>query len=294
MRNYLADFLPRIEVSAEDTQYLLSAYDAICASDKARACLDRVIALYDADMNFEFKRTIELADEAAGLSGVQEFTAEFIFLAALTRRAKEYYATRALPEELFYHTMMDLKYKLDECKLVRGIAGTFVPTWFGGFFNLTRFALGRMQFEIREFGAEYQKDGRSLSPESPVINMHIPRSLKPLDEASCDEAFALAAEFFADKVDASPPFVCNSWLLYPENKKILAPTSNTYKFIERFYIIRTAVDKSLNNLWRLFDTDEKDPKKLPCDSSMRRAFAEHLIGGGKMGTAYGVFFYENK
>jgi len=291
MRNYLADFFPRIEIASEDAEHLLSAYNVIASDERAFAVFNEALALYDTDMNCDFKLIVELADKAAEVTGIQEFTAEFIFLAALSRRLKENYAARGLSDELFYHTMLDLKYKLEECKLVRGIVGTFVPGWFGGFFNMTRFALGRMQFEMKDFGESYEKDGRALVPESRVINMHIPRSLKPLNEASCDEAFALAAKFFAGEAGESPAFVCNSWLLYPENKKILSPASNTYKFIERFDIIRTSVDKNLNNLWRIFDTDERNPAKLPADTSMRRAFAEHLLSGGKMGTAYGVFFY---
>lgn len=294
MKNYLSDFLPRIEISDADIEFLLSAYDVIASNEKAFSALNEALALYDADMNCDFKGSIvPLADKAAELSGVQEFTAEFILLAALSRRLKENYAARGLSDELFYHTMMDLKYKIEECKLVRGIVGTFVANWFGGFFNMTRFALGRLQFEMRDFGDNYEKDGRVLTPESRVIGMHIPRSLKPLDPASCDESFALAAKFFADEAGEIPAFICNSWLLYPENKNILSPASNTYKFIERFDIIRTSVDKNLNNLWRIFDTEERHPAKIPADTSMRRAFAEHLLRGGKMGTAYGVFFYEN-
>ena len=291
MKNYLSDFLPRIEIAQNDIEFLIAAYDVIAADEKSLSRFNEALALYDADINCDFKKIVEIADEVAELSGIKEFTSEFLILAALSRRLSLYYADRALSDELFRQTMLDLKYKLEECKLVKGIVGTFVPNWFGGFFNMTRFALGRMQFEIRDFGENYEKDGKILTPESKVINMHIPRSLKPLDEASCDEAFAMAAEFFANEASKPLAFICSSWLLYPENKNILSPKSNTYKFIERFDILRTSPDKNLNNLWRIFDTEEKNPQKLPADTSMRRAFVDHLMRGGKMGTAYGVFFY---
>lgn len=62
--------------------------------------------------------------------------------------------------------------------------------------------------------------------------------------------------------------------------------------MNRFHIITSKVDKHNAWLWRLFDTDEKNFEKLPTDSSMRKAYAEHLKNGGKTGWGYGVFWLE--
>lgn len=150
--------------------------------------------------------------------------------------------------------------------------------------------LGRLQFEIINFGRNYQRLGKSLTPESKVINIHIPRTLTPLDSNSCEAAYKQAKEFFKDDIGENCAFVCYSWLLYPENKNILPEHTNIYKFMSQFEIIDLGIDKSRSDLWRLFDTDEKKPDRLPTDTSARRLFVDHLKKGGKMGWGYGVFF----
>ena len=42
------------------------------------------------------------------------------------------------------------------------------------------------------------------------------------------------------------------------------------------------------DLWRLFDTQEMNPDRLPTDTTLRRAYAEHLKRGGRVGWGYGV------
>ena len=84
--------------------------------------------------------------------------------------------------------------------------------------------------------------------------------------------------------------VCSSWLLYPEHENFLPKHSNTYRFFKSFDIFEQGTDKSRANLWRLFDTMEKDPNKLPTDTSMRRAYVERLKAGGQMGRGRGVLF----
>lgn len=222
---------------------------------------------------------------------INEYTTDLLIYICLTRHAKKVYEEHGISEEIYKNSMLDLKYKLEECKLVKGVIGTFVVSWFGGFFNLTRFALGRLQFEVIPFGKVYEKDGKRLSPESRVINVHIPRSGAPLTREACENAFAQAKTLFQNEVDSNIAFVCESWLLYPENRDILPKHTNTYKFMELFDIIDFKLYKNNDDLWRLFDTDERNPDRLPADSSMRRAYIEHLKCGGKTGEGYGVFFY---
>ena len=75
--------------------------------------------------------------------------------------------------------MMDLHYKLDECSLVYGTVGTFVAPWFSGFFNMTRFGLGRLQFEITNTKEEYIVGGVCIPAESPAINIPLPGRALP-------------------------------------------------------------------------------------------------------------------
>lgn len=290
MRNYLTSFFDEFEYSAEDAWFFTDTYDKITADEKTNGLWREAIALYDKDINCDFRRIRDIADEVAEILYLEEYTAELLIFVCLSKRLRERYKEHGIDMEIYKSSMLDLKYKVDECKIVKGITGSFVAWWFDRFFDLKRFGIGRLQFEIIEFGEHYEKDGKVLTPESKVINVHIPRTLTPLDEKSCDEALCRAKEFFKDKVGENCAFVCDSWLLWPENKDILPPYTNIYKFMMRFDIIRARINKGKEDLWRLFDTDEKNYTRLPADTSARRAYIAHLKNGGKMGSGYGVFF----
>ena len=208
----------------------------------------------------------------------------------MTRRMREYYVQRGIDLFVFDNTILDLRYKLEECKLVKGIRGTADSKWFIGFLRLARFALGRLQFEVIELGYNYNGHGVSLTPESKVVNIHIPRSQAPLTPESCDEACKMAKEFLKGQYDEPCGFVCRSWLLFPLHKEFLPKHTNTYKFCTRFEVIASGTYKEDTHLWRLFDTDEKNYERLPTDTSIRRAYVEHLKNGGKTGWAIGIFF----
>lgn len=290
MRDYLLSFFEAFAYVPEDAQVLLGAYDRITEDAEAYALWQEALALYDADMFCDYIKILELADAVADRLEMNVYTLELLIFVCLTPKAAEYYRQKGLDEALFHNTMLDLRYKLEECKAVYGIVGSFVARWFRGFFNLTRFAFGRLQFEIIQFDGNYEKDGHVLTPESKVINIHIPRTGTPMDPESCDRAFAMAKEFFGSQVGETAPFVCSSWLLFPEHKTMLSSQSNTYKFLMRFDIIRSSYYKDRSNLWRLFDTMEVHPDRLPADTSFRRCYVEHLKKGGRLGGGYGVFF----
>jgi len=290
MRSYLKSFFHINQYSDDDAVVLLETYDLIVACKETQDMWEQAIRLYSESINCDYAKILELADLVATKLNIHEYTTELLIFICLSSITEKEYEKRGIDKKLFYNSMLDLKYKLEECKLVKGIVGSFVAPWFVGFFNLTRFALGRLQFEIVKFGRTFEKNGKVLTPDSNCINVHIPRTMTPLDEKSCDCAFEMARQFFADKTGNVCAFLCDSWLLYPEHEKMLSHSSNVYRFMKRFEIINWGFDKDRVNLWRLFDTEEKNPDRLPADTSMRKAYIKHLKNGGKMGTGCGIFF----
>jgi hypothetical protein len=168
------------------------------------------------------------------------------------------------------------------------VRGFFSALWFEGFYNLSRFALGRLQYEIVPFGKYAKEDYGDITLDTKVLNVHIPRSGLPLSPESVDYSLSLAREFYKNELGEKPAFICASWLLDPQNLTILPEKSNIHKFVKRFNIIRSGIYKENTNLWRLFDTDEQNPDRLPTDTSARRAFVKHLKEGGKMGWGFGI------
>ncbi len=291
MRNYLISFFTDFDYNADDAAVLLAAYDRIAERAEAVAVWQTLLDTYEADIHCDYAELIQKADGVAAMVSLHEYTVELLLFICLSRHTKAVYVARGLDLEIYHNSMLDLKYKLEECKLVRGVVGSFVAKWFDRFFNLTRFALGRLQFEVIRFGFDYQRDGKVLTPDSKVVNVHIPRTGTPVDRESCDAAYARAKAFFTAEIGEPFAFYCSSWLLYPQNKEILSPTSNTYRFMADYDVFKWGIDKHGDNLWRLFDTDERNWARLPANTSMRRAYVEHLKAGGRLGWGKGVFFY---
>ncbi len=295
MKTYALSFMTEIGFDDEAIEALSSDLERMLAEPESKAIIEKQVALYETDVNRNYGEILSEIDKAAEIAGVHKYSAELLIFILFSKRLRELYKQNGISDKIWFDSMCDLKWKLWECKAVKGSWGSFVAGWFPGFFNLTRFALGRLQFEIVEFDGEYEKDGKKLKKGDKVVNVHIPRTLTPLDKKSRDDAYSQAAEFFRDMTDGAPiAFVCSSWLLYPEAEKILPAHSNIRGFMADYDIIRSKVDEEgdYHNMWRLFDMDfTGDFNDYPEDSSLRRAYKKFLLDGNRTGSGYGVFFY---
>lgn len=289
MRDYLTGFFDEFEYDAKDAEFFIGIYDSISADGSANQLLCDALAAYGKSAEIDYTEEIRnRAKEIARLTSIHIYTVELLTFICMTRRLKERYLECGLDMLIYRDSVLDLKWKLEECKAVKGIRGSFVAGWFAKFFRLKRFALGRLQFEITTVKTDYEKNGVKLEKDvSKVINVHIPRTGTPLDKESCDAAYARAREFFESEVGKDCPFVCESWLLYPENKDILPSRTNTYRFMSEYDVVDWGLNEG-QDLWRLFDTDEVNPERLLQNTSMRRCYVEHLKNGGRVGWGYGI------
>ena len=295
MIEYVLSFMNELGFDKEAVESLSADIEKIYANEEAKALFAGAVDDYERDIHSNYTELREAAKRAGEIVGVHAYSAELLLFICFSKHLRELYRLRGISDRIWFDSMSDLKWKLWECKAVKGIWGSFVAGWFPGFFNLTRFALGRLQFEIVAFDGEYEKNGRSLKKGDKVINVHIPRTLTPLDKESRDDAYAQAAEFFRDMTDGAPiAFVCSSWLLYPEAEKILPAHSNIRGFMADYDMIRSKVngEGEYGDMWRLFDMDfTGDLNDYPEDSSLRRAYKKFLLDGNRTGSGYGVFFY---
>ena len=295
MREYLVNFLDEFDYPEEAKAELTEAYDTLVANAECKSELDGLLKAYEENINLDYGIIFKKTPEMEKLCGVHHYKSELIVFILFSKHLKKLYKENNIDESIWFNSMCDLKYKLFECKAVKNMWGSFVAWWFPGFFNLTRFALGRLQFETSNYDQEdYTKDGKTVKKGMKVIGVHIPRTLTPLDKPSYDAAFDMAREFFKDKLEGAPmAFTCCSWLLYPDNINILPEKSNVRKFMLEFDIINKFDDKpgEYADMWRLFDMDYTGSfDDYPEDSSLRRAFKAHLKNGGKTGEGYGIFF----
>lgn len=250
-----------------------------------------ILAQYEETADCAYSQMFARMKELSERLNISEYEGAMLLLLAMCKKLRERYAARGLSDELFYHTMADLRYKVVECYLLYGIHGTFVASWFWRFYKVDRFAFGRLQFEVIKLGVDCEYEGTKLSCDCNALNIHIPRTGTRLDHDEVLESYRLAKEFYKDFFRDQPTvFTCHTWLLYPWNETVLSPASNMYAFYKDFKIIASGDYDTYKDAWRLFDcVFDGDADKLPRDSSLRRAYADRIANGEPTGWGHGVF-----
>ncbi len=249
--------------------------------------------------NEDYDGIDEILDALTSLSEdihVDKYTLHLLFFMYRAFPLRDEYIKRNLPLEVYWDSVTDLRAKLVECKEVKNVWGSFVASWFNGFFIVDRFALGRLQYEMRKYDwDDYSKNGFAVGQGDMVFNVHIP-SLGPLTVDSVMDSFKRAYNFFSDKLCGKPiVFQCSSWLLYLPHYDFLPKDSNILKFMDCFDIIRSKDNDVFGDRWRVFGkyTDFKN-EDLPEDTSLRRAYKKRLMDGMKTGSGRGIIIFDGE
>ena len=293
-QGFMALLMERTAFPEEARQALLHSAQALEDAGQAPALLAALEAFYqDGFSTKNAQPAIEAMGEKASLS---PYTVWMLFLMQGARQAKEDYAKRGVGEEIFWATFADLRYKAIECKENYNVWGTFVAFWYPIFFSCDIVKLGRLEYENRVYeGPAYEQGGFVLRPGDKVRSIHIPSSGEPFGKAARLESYKMAYDFFKGELAGGPLVcVCHSWLLYPAYKNILKPGSNIASFMEDFHIIE-AESGEFGDAWRVFGPQHTLPAaELPEDTSMRRAFKQHLLAGGSTGEGLGVLLFDGE
>lgn len=293
MQEYVKAFLDKFDYLPEDRAVLCDALDKIVADEVQYAQFLTLLKTYQADAACDKGALREQMQGISSCVGIHQYTGDLLLYICLSKYLEEHYKKAGLSLDIYQNSVYDLKYKLAECRAVYGVCGSFVGGWFDRFFDMTRFAFGKLQFELIEFGDHYQKGDLVLSPQQAVINVHIPRTGSKLDRESMHAAYAQAAAFFAPTLgEGAVVFVCESWLLFPPNLDMLRKESNLFAFISQYDIYKSGEYEDHHDLWRLFDMNYTgDADKLPQDTSLRCAYVARIKRGEATGWGRGVYVY---
>ena len=222
------------------------------------------------------------------------YTLDLLFILHLTSFLKEEYIRRNISEEIYWDTVKDIKFKADECRAVYDTVGTFVAEWFEGFFRLTRFSFGRLQFDALNANEKIKAKTKTVEKGDFILSCHIPSGSR-LSYDECISAYKKAYEFFSDQFEGELAIICISWLLYPEYKKIFDNCSNTKRFIEDYQIYKVKAQLTFEDAWRVFNTNDYSSVEALCNkTSMQRGFIEHIKNKGKFGYAFGVLLFDGE
>ena len=216
--------------------------------------------------------------------GVHRYTIDLILLLYSSLRLRRLYEANGYSDEMFVSTILSsLGYATETCMKLNGIIGCAYFYAYHTMFNLTRFRLGRLHFELVKMPFDYKdvcKKGET------VLSCHIPAS-GPLLMEEVEEAFKMAYDFF--KVSGPMVVVCSSWLLYPRfYEEVFKKGSNLSKFYELFDVVDSNERAITADAWRVFGTLETDLEKLPQETTLQRNLLAFLKAGNSMGGGYGV------
>lgn len=294
MTNYVLKIMRELDLEKEACESLYADFLKIQKNAFAKAEFEDCIRQYSQNFKCDHDALLKKADAAAAHADIHPYSASLLLYLCLSDHLRELYVQRGIDLMIWHDSMLDLKWKAIECKLVKGIWGSFVAYWFEGFFTLERFALGRLQFEVVPSKFNYEKNGKRIKMGDPVINVHIPRTMTPLDRESCNAAYRRAISLLGERIGNTPmAFTCKSWFFYPTFISLYSPKSNLYRFVKDFDIVEIIHDKKgeYPNAWRLFDMDYTgDLDDFPEHSSLQRAVKQYMKDTRQTGTARGVFF----
>lgn len=287
--------MTRLHFPADAMEVLQSACDSMLGNRAVRALLAEA-----EEMLFfgEEKKFLVPLEKIPTICDVDRRTSDMVWLLLCAEPLRLLYRERKISEQIWVDTMSDLRYKLMECYKTYGVWGTFVTSWYGNFYRLGRFALGRLQYEKKPFRFEEGMCYRGLVRAGDlVLHTHIPSS-GPLLYEDVMDSLRRAYDFYREDLrEGKLVFDCSSWLLYPPYfKTVFAEGSNLHRFGSLFDVIQEKEDTEYADFWRVFGLPYSDENLLaaPTDTSLRRRMKDYLLSGGKMGSGYGVILFDGE
>jgi len=292
-KEQMTDLMATIQLPEEGIRQLLDAREQLEKEGHWDVIVQTAEQVMTADGELSvLTKTLAETEGREETFGVNRYLLDALMLFCCWEEVKMRYEKQGLPMDVFDKSLEDMKWKMLECYEIHGVYGNFVGHWYDGFFNLTRFGLGRLQFELRPFEGkeDCEVDGVQIHPGDTVINMHIP-SAGPMKPELLDDAFARAEVFFKEHFPKDyTVFGVESWLIDPDLVRIL-PEGNMKAYADRFHLVAAEKSETIfPDGWRVFGAEwKKKPEELPRKTGLQRAIADYLQQGGKLGSGYGIF-----
>lgn len=285
----ISGFGERCRFSSQAMASLEAAWGALIPGAQAEAVLCRCREQLFAGSGEVWRQLDALAEEA----GIHRFTVHQLFLIFCAERTRENYRQAGYAQDLYWDSMKDLKYKMEETHQLYGIWGVYCGPWLASFLLMKCFCLGRLQFEILPSEFQYTLAGCTLSPHQSVVNIHIP-SFGRLDYETVLDAYSRAAKFFGHLFpDNGVWFHCETWMLYPEVNALL-PEGNMKRFSEDFAIVHACIDPNQDDRYRVFMCPDTVPvAAYPEKNTLQRALKAWLLQGNTMGVGFGLFLWKD-
>lgn len=185
------------------------------------------------------------------------------------------YKEKGIQDKIFYDTFGCFSRFVKEHLASYGSYGFDRCWWTPRQLSMEEFRLGELEFELEKWKGEN------------VISVHIPSDAK-LTKENCQASYKQAGEFFAAyfKEFSYKYYICDSWLLSPGLKAVLAPESKILQFQEGFTIDSWDKEDPSCLEW-VFKNPKLTLEELPENTSLQRNIKKYFREGGQIGAAFG-------
>jgi len=194
----------------------------------------------------------------------------------------ERYQEDGIGERIYWDTFYDLTLWCENCFREYGAYGIDQYDWFFRHIECRLFRLGRLEFERMESEWALKYGRTEIKKGDTVINVHIPQGERlelAAVRASCEQAFSFWGKQY--------PYICHSWLLYPELSRVLGKESNILGFQKLFRIVQ--VDFAEREAeWRIYGKIQDDLELYQEATSLQKKAKEYLRDGGALGNGLGI------
>ena len=166
-KEQMTDLMATIQLPEEGIRQLLDAREQLEKEGHWDVIVQTAEQVMTADGELSvLTKTLEETEGREEPFGVNRYLLDALMLFCCWEEVKVRYEKQGLPMDVFDKSLEDMKWKMLECYEIHGVYGNFVGHWYDGFFNLTRFGLGRLQFELRPFEGkeDCEVDGVQIHP----------------------------------------------------------------------------------------------------------------------------------
>ena len=226
-----------------------------------------VLFFKDAFYPYEFYTALKALPEEVSISSL------CLYILLLERSFSEF-TKRIHDEEIFFDTAKRIAEGAAEHYKASGFYGLYDYHFLANYVRGSILRLGIFEYQYGEF------------EEKKCIKLHLPEKCS-LSQENRFSSYRLARQYFGDY-----PIIAESWLLFPENKKMLSEDSRILQFMNDFDIISTHETHDYSELFHVFGKlCDYSYENLPQETSLQKAYAERVKNGLVIGSGIGVLKY---
>ncbi len=119
---------------------------------------------YSENIHMDYEKILEELKDVSPRCGIHTYTLHMLFYIILSRKTRKIYEERGIAPEIFRASMMDLHWKLLECRKMFGIWGTSVAQWQIGGLRSDVLRLGVSSMSWCPFGKPTKKTAYPYIP----------------------------------------------------------------------------------------------------------------------------------